>query len=77
LYVSYTKAHTQHHRRYQVAKMRRQHLNERTASKHPNPVTEADTYVAFVTDIIEPECKAIVFETKALLARSNSEAVVW
>jgi hypothetical protein len=46
-------------------------------SKHPNPVTEADTCVAFVTDIIEPECNAIAFETKALLAQRNSEAVVW
>ena len=36
--------------------------------KHPNPVTEVATCVAFVTDIIEPECKAIAFETKALLA---------
>ena len=45
--------------------------------KHPNPVTEVATCVAFVTDIIEPECKAIAFETKTLLAQRNSEAVVW
>jgi hypothetical protein len=77
LYLSYAKAHTQHHHRYEVPKMRRQHFEETTAFQTSQPRGGGRHVCGIRHHDHGTRAQGRHLKTKALLAQRNHESVVW